>query len=240
MANNITAPITKPIVSITAPITKPNVSITAPITVGARGEKGESGNILAPAHRAVVVQDSGIDELNGVYLREGNYENNPRYTLVNPTSGYGLIETSGGNWVIRLSGVQKYGDASGGADTPDLVKSWVSIDSGADPTPTVRQAVWFEYMDARYGNVDNTSDLDKPISIATQIALDNKLDLSDRGKLIPLDVSSSNILNNTTSVEGPAACVTTDDELHILPLGRTAPLDNQYFINMENLDGGSF
>lgn len=39
------------------------------------------------------------------------------------------------------------------------------------------------------GNVDNTSDMDKPISTATQAALDGKADLGEDGKLLPEQLS---------------------------------------------------
>ncbi len=69
---------------------------------------------------------------------------------------------------------------------PSQLSSWALLNSPTAPVTSVNSqtgAVVLGRSDIGLGNVDNTSDLNKPISIATQTALDDKADLI--GGLIP-------------------------------------------------------
>lgn len=60
--------------------------------------------------------------------------------------------------------------------------------------------IWLDKADVGLGNVDNTSDLDKPISTATQEALDN-LESKHDGDIARLDAKDVNLQNQINDLE---------------------------------------
>jgi len=64
----------------------------------------------------------------------------------------------------------------------------LNLDDGTNPHGTTKS-------DVSLGNVDNTSDANKPVSTATQTALDLKANQSD------LVLTNSQVLNNTTALD---------------------------------------
>jgi hypothetical protein len=69
-------------------------------------------------------------------------------------------------------------------------REWVEDNAGGGAVDSVNGQTGVVVLDAEdvgLGNVDNTSDLDKPISTATQTALDEKADLTQVGNLIRED-----------------------------------------------------
>jgi len=67
-------------------------------------------------------------------------------------------------------------------DDPTVLSNWVELATPPDAVTSVNTkvgAVVLDKTDIGLGNVDNTSDLDKPISTATQDALDLKYDASN-------------------------------------------------------------
>lgn len=95
-----------------------------------------------------------------------------------------------GDMAIRTDTGRTYVLAS---DSPSTLADWKEISSGAAPVSSVAGktgAVTLTSSDVGLGNVSNTSDLAKPISTATQTALDTKL--------AKIDVKPEIYWNNTT------------------------------------------
>jgi hypothetical protein len=80
-----------------------------------------------------------------------------------------------GDWCIRNDEERAYVITG---ETPTELSSWTAIVTPASPVTTVNGQIGDVVLgksDIGLGNVDNTSDADKPISTATQTALDAKM-----------------------------------------------------------------
>jgi len=89
---------------------------------------------------------------------------------------------------------------------PSILSNWTLLDSPADAVTSVngqQGTVVLGAADIGLNNVDNTSDLNKPISIATQAALDDKADLV--GGTIPSSQLPSLSLTTAVTVASQAA-----------------------------------
>ena len=93
-------------------------------------------------------------------------------------------------------------------------KGWIEDESGnkfapktlTDQVQTGDGVKILDYIEGKFGNVDNTSDIDKPISTATQKALDNKAS-SDHNH----DTRYGNLITTQTfSLNGTDGSVTAD------------------------------
>ena len=93
-----------------------------------------------------------------------------------------------GTWVVVEGGTSSVFGRTGDvvAEAGDYSHSQITLDDGTNPHGTTKGDLFLE-------NVDNTSDLDKPISTATQTALDGKED--DLGN----PVSDNYILSSTAA-----------------------------------------
>jgi hypothetical protein len=110
--------------------------------------------------------------------------------------------------IVTVSGSKVTGNIAGNATNVTSVVAIANGGTGATTAPAARTNLGL-------GNVDNTSDLSKPISTATQAALDLKEDLSN--KSINTSLGNSNVLYPTqnavktyvdTRVNGVAAIST--------------------------------
>ena len=100
---------------------------------------------------AMVVDGAGTASVNNVYLRDGDFQGYPAYTLVGGVSGVDSLSFLGVTpWAIGSQSLSPiyYESSEGGLATPDLVTSWsVSVD-GTAPAPTVRRATWADIDEA--------------------------------------------------------------------------------------------
>ena|GEM_PF-7041169 len=88
-------------------------------------------------------------------------------------------------------------------DPPSQLSNWVLLDAPSSPVTSVNGQVGTVVLgkaDIGLGNVDNTSDLNKPISVATQAALDEKADLVGgivpSSQLPPLSLTTAVVVNS--------------------------------------------
>ncbi len=89
---------------------------------------------------------------------------------------------------------------------PSILANWTLLDAPADSVTSVngqQGLVVLDGADIGLGNVDNTSDLNKPISTATQTALDDKADLV--GGFVPSSQLPALSLNTVVTVASQAA-----------------------------------
>ncbi len=89
---------------------------------------------------------------------------------------------------------------------PSILGNWTLLDSPSAPVTSVNSQVGTVVLggaDIGLGNVDNTSDINKPISSATQTALNAKADLV--GGLIPSGQLPAISLNTVVTVASQAA-----------------------------------
>ena len=97
-------------------------------------------------------------------------------TAIFPDTTTGKLRSKkGSNASVPIEGVEDH--------------SQLNLDDGTNPHGTTKS-------DLSLGNVDNTSDLDKPISTATQTALDNKYDASNPDNFeTPAELNSRDTAN---------------------------------------------
>lgn len=91
---------------------------------------------------AMVVEGAGTAAVNGLYLRDGNFNNFPKYALFESQSSSDVIQRVqfGATWVVGLAGGFNYKyKTSENTASPDLVENWEAAD-GDPPAPTVRRA----------------------------------------------------------------------------------------------------
>ena len=94
-------------------------------------------------------------------------------------------------------------------------------------------AVTLDKSDVGLGNVDNTSDLNKPVSTATQSALDNKLNLSGGTMSGDIAMGGNNITGlGTPTNSGDAA---TKDYVDTVATGALTPKGSVAFANLPAL-----
>ena len=89
----------------------------------------------------MVVEGAGTAAANGVYLRDGDFNDSPLYT--HSSEDYHMITDGFTLWYLQNSegtGDQYYSGAINGL-TPDLVEEWGLEPSGTAPAPTVRRVV---------------------------------------------------------------------------------------------------
>ena len=102
-----------------------------------RGDK-EIWSAEEPVPDAMVVEGAGTTAANGIYLRDGEENDNPKYNK----NGYiitGQTELGETQWSIRFESSSLY-SSDDTAPSPDLVQTWVE-DDGEEPAPTVRRAI---------------------------------------------------------------------------------------------------
>lgn len=81
----------------------------------------------------MIVAGAGSAEANGTYLRDGDFNGRPRYTIEGQTSINGIV-WDGTQWRINYD--EAYYISINDVDSPDLAETW-SADTGATPVPTV-------------------------------------------------------------------------------------------------------
>jgi len=107
-----------------------------------------------------------------------------------------------GDFLFSLQALTDYINSQGGGATNH---SELTLDDGTNPHGTTKS-------DVGLGNVDNTSDLDKPISTATQTALDNKQALLVEGPFVDGDKSKlDGVENNATADQSGSEIVSAID-----------------------------
>ena len=115
--------------------------------VEANASRTRSVNVRLLFIDAMLVEGAGTEEVNGVYLRDGNENEFPKY-VKNAASKiliFGFNDALTGeftplNWAVRLQGAPIYAstDPNDPVATPDLADSWGSS-NGEEPAPTVRR-----------------------------------------------------------------------------------------------------
>lgn len=102
---------------------------------------------------AMVVEEAGLFAARGVYLRDGDLNLKPRYTLGEATDVDTIFwrdDTDIGltikRWILRNQNsnfIDTYSDITNqDVETPDLVEEWNASSSDEEPAPTLRRATW--------------------------------------------------------------------------------------------------
>ena len=94
------------------------------------------GNSMYLNEFALTMNDTVVAAVRGVYLRDGDYEGKPRYTLEGGTTMQDSIFWDMFNWVVTAGGIGVY-SSDENVDSPELVQSWV-VETGS--TPIIRKA----------------------------------------------------------------------------------------------------
>jgi hypothetical protein len=93
---------------------------------------------------AIVVEGAGTAAFNYIYLREGDINSLPLFTILNGTAE---VFFSSGAWQITDSeGIDDAYEGTTDTATPDLT-TYIAL-NGSAPAPTVRRATWPEYIAA--------------------------------------------------------------------------------------------
>jgi hypothetical protein len=161
-----------------------------------------------------VVQQTVIKQTGG-YVAKVQFLNELEDVNANPTNNQVLsYDSSSGKWVARTvsgGGGADWGSIGGTlSDQTDLQNALNAkydasnpsnfIDSAGAPVQSVAGktgTVTLDKNDVGLGNVDNTSDVNKPISSATQTALDGKENTFSKGSLVQgTNVTLSGTLTN--------------------------------------------
>lgn len=102
-----------------------------------------------------------------------------------------------------LTNVEYYTDTTDpSAPVKKLRKTVNGTSTDIVSVPTLKQDLQLTPSDVQLGNVDNTADLDKPVSTATQTALDAKANVNATVSAVDFDSSTGAIqqtINGTTS-----------------------------------------
>ncbi len=122
-----------------------------------------------------------------------------------------------GDWCIRADELRAYFLI---ASDPTQLSSWQAIVTPASPVLSVNGytgPVVLTKSDIALSNVDNTSDLNKPVSTATGTALGLKLDASNYAELIDAELSVNTVV---TVTGGTAPSGTTNHRINYVRMGR--------------------
>lgn len=162
------------------------------------------------------------------------------------------VYSNGANWGNIIGNLENQTDLQNALDlkanSSDLIEnhSELNFDDGTNPHGTTK-------LDVGLGNVDNTSDLNKPISTATQNALDskiqqngnsfdeemvigtndgNKLSLETNNlKALTIDTVQKVIIGNNTAIPVSEISNTADPKLQVHGLGQDACASVDRFSN---------
>ena len=168
---------------------------------------------------SLIAEGFAVGQQRGQDVPESSpyYHNNAKYysELSDPTALRNMsdVDVDGiqnGQIIKWNSSTQKFenadesGGGGGASELNDL--NDVTITSATQGQVLMKgSSVWenasLSKSDVGLGNVDNTSDLNKPISTATQTALNGKVD-GDAIKITTFNVSTSNWTSDTTSQSG--------------------------------------
>ena len=145
----------------------------------------------------------------GIWLQSLRSSDNATFPLLlNPNGGSVGVGTATPSVKLEINGDIKVSTIANATSNTD---KFLVSDSGVVKHRTASQVK----SDLTLNNVDNTSDFNKPISSATQTALDNKSDknitldrktasytlvASDNGKMIEMNVASANTLTIDASI----------------------------------------
>lgn len=163
---------------------------------------------------------SAWDKSTGIIITEsqisdfGSYEPSDSTILKDANIGV-TIQAYNANTVIDPS----YTHTDNNYTTIEKTKL-SSIESGAQVNTVTSVAgktgdIFLNKTDVNLGNVDNTADVDKPISIATQLVLDTKVDNSYLSSQLT-DITNNVSINTGSITQSNLAILAIEEELNTL------------------------
>lgn len=88
----------------------------------------------------MIVSGAGLEEVNGLYVEEGTYNDRPRYQLYDEDGATDVFlaynAMSGDGWAISYWGQTPFYESYDNVPTPDLCVTWIVL-AGTLPLPTV-------------------------------------------------------------------------------------------------------
>jgi hypothetical protein len=162
----------------------------------------------ATNYRSVYVVKKISADSNALYIEareSGNVEDVAVFGVNEPYTWVQLISDGYDYWVIS----QGCCDGGGGGGAVDSVNGQIGV-------------VVLDKSDIGLSDVNNTSDLDKPISTDTQTALNAKVDSSALGELVDDQVAG-------LLVAGTNVTLTYDDTLNTLTIDSSGGSGDSYF-----------
>ncbi|WP_171107100.1 MULTISPECIES: hypothetical protein [unclassified Streptomyces] len=181
------------------------VSADAPLVATPSGDNVTLSVTTDQAGGVPLLDGSGLIKLSQMPISGLNYHGNWDASTNTPTLVNGT-GTAGDMYRVHVAGTQDLGGGAITFDVGDLVvyegAEWQKFEAatGVISVNGKTGAVELVKGDVGLGNVDNTSDADKPISTATQAALDTKL--TTPGPLIAGVVLGTTLSTNTIGMVG--------------------------------------
>lgn len=148
--------------------------------------KAHNTHAISDVSGLQTVLDSKVDKIAGKGLSTNDYTTTEKTKLSGITTGATKVEDSTTNGNIKINGVE------------NVV---YTHPTGTNPHGTTKS-------DIGLGNIDNTSDLDKPISTATQTALNGKVDNSRVLTDVP---AGAKFTDTVTTINGKTGIIAKAD-----------------------------